>query len=45
MSLALGDVIRQAQAERNNMGQSLTGGMDHVAVASAIAQAMGLNPI
>jgi hypothetical protein len=41
----LGDVIRQAQAERNNMGQPLTGGMDHLAVAAAIAQAMGLNPL
>ncbi len=41
----LGDVIRQAQAERSHTGQSLTGGMDHVAVAAAMAQAMGLTPL
>ncbi len=41
----LGDVIRQAQAERNSTGQPLPGGMDHLAVASAMAQAMGLAPL
>ncbi len=41
----LGDVIRQTQTERGNTGQPLTGGMDHLAVASAMAQAMGLNPL
>lgn len=41
----LGDVMRQIQAERNHSGQPLTGGMDHLAVASAMAQAMGLNPL
>lgn len=41
----LGDVIRQTQIERNHLGQPLTDGMDHLAVAAAIARAMGLNPL
>nr|MBA3873196.1 hypothetical protein [Anaerolineae bacterium] len=41
----LGDVIRQTQAERTHASQPLTGGMDHLAVAAAMAQAMGLNPL
>lgn len=41
----LGDVIRQTYTERSNLGQPLTGGLDHLAVATAMAQAMGLTPV
>lgn len=41
----LGSVIRQTLAERQQAGQPLTDGMNHLAVASAIAQAMGLTPV
>jgi len=41
----LGNVIRQTLAERSQLGQPLTGGMDHLMVANAIAKAMGMTSV
>lgn len=41
----LGDVIRQTRDERSSGSQSLITGMDHLAVADAMARVMGLTPL
>ena len=41
----LGDTVEHVRSERERSGQPVANGLDHLAVASAMAQSMGLTPL